>query len=134
MLRPVRRARKASSRTADGVDVRSRASAKLCRPAKTNQPKARGGMPLGRRAAGDPTVVPARENRAMFNPSDLGNRSIAGEAVDSVTGTAAAPAVPKPLAATTRAHAGEVRAVQEMGSAGGDAMRRHGASGRSSIR
>jgi len=133
-LPPVRHALKASSRTAGGVDVHSRISAKLCRPAKTNQPTARGGMPLGRRAAGDPTVVPAREDRAMFNPSDLGSRPIAGEVVDRVTGTAVAPGVPNPLAATTGARAGEVRAARETGSAGGDAMRRQGASSRSSIR
>ena len=133
-LPPVRRARKASFRTAGGVDVRSRASAKPCRPAKTNQPTARGGMPLGRRAVGDSTVVPAREDRVMFNPSDPRSLSIAGEVVDRVTGTAAAPAVPNPLVVTTGARAGEVRAAREMGSADGDAMPRQGASSRSSIR
>src|SRR5271170_7934319 len=127
-LPTVRRARKASFRAAGGVDAHSRASAKLCRPAKTNQPTARGGMPLGRRVVGDPTVVPAREERTTFKPSDLGSRSIAGEVVDRVTGTAAAPAVPNPLAATTGARAGEVRAAREMGSADGDAMPRQGAS------
>ena len=133
MLRPARRARKANSRPAGGVDAHSRVSAKLCRPAKTDQATARGGMLLGR-AVGNPTAVSARKDRATVNPSDLGSRSIAGEVVDRATETAAAPAVPNPLVATTGAPADEVRAAREMGSAGGDAMRRQGASSRSSIR
>ena len=81
-LRPARRARRASSRPAGGGDAHPCASAKLCRPAKTNQPTAHGEMPLDRRTAGDPTAVPARKDRATVNPSDLGSSNIASEALD----------------------------------------------------
>ena len=133
-LRPVPRVRKVSSRPAGGGDAHPRVSAKLCRPAKTNQPTARGGIPLDRRTAGDPTAVPARKDRATVNPSDLGSSNIASEAVDRVMGTAAAHAAANAAIATTAVRAAEVRAARETGSAGGDAMRRQGASSRSSIR
>ena len=121
-------------RCAAGAGGRRRVSAKLCRLAKTNQPTARGGIPLDRRTAGDPTAVPARKDRATVNPSDLGSSNITSEAVDRVMGTAAAHAAANAAIATTGAHADEVRAARETGSAGGDAMRRQGASSRSSIR
>jgi hypothetical protein len=132
--RLARRVRKASSRPAGARDAHPRVSAKLCRPAKTNQPMGRGGIPLDHRAAGDPTAAPARKDRATVNPSDLGNSNIASEAVDRVMGTAAAHAAANAAIATNGARADQVRAARETGSAGGDAMRRQGASSRSSIR
>ena len=129
-LRPVPRVRKASSRHAGGGGAHPRVSAKLCRPAKTNQPTARGAIPLDRLTAGDPTAPPARKDRATVNPSDLGSSNIASEAVDRVMGTAAAYAAAN---AASGARADEVRAAREMGSGVGDAMRRQGASSRSSI-
>jgi hypothetical protein len=133
-LRPARSARRASSRPAGGGDTQPRVSAKLCRPARTNQPTARVGMPLDRRTAGDPTAAPARKDRATVNPSDLGSSNVPSEAVDRVTGTASAHAAVNPATATTEARADEVRAAREMGSAGGDAMRQQDASSRSSMR
>jgi hypothetical protein len=133
-LQPARRVRKASSRPAGGGDAHPGVSAKLCRPAKTNQPTARGGIPLARRTGGDPTALPARQGHATVNPSDLGSSNIATEAVDRVTETAAAHAAANAAIATTAVRAAGVRAGREMGSAGGDAMRRQGASSRSSIR
>jgi hypothetical protein len=130
-LRPARRVRKASSRPAGGGDAHPRVSAKLCRPAKTNQPTARGGIPLDRRTAGDPTAGPAGKDRATVNPSDLASSNIASEAVDRAMGTAAAHAT---ATATTASRAAGVRAARGMGSAGGDAMPRQGVSSRSSIR
>ncbi len=129
--RLTRRVRKASSRPAGAGDAHPRVSAKLCRPAKTNQPTARGGIPLDRRTAGNPTAALARKGHATVNPSDLGRRPIASAAVDRVMGTAAAHAAANAATATTAAGA---RAAREMGSAGGDATRRQGASSRSSIR
>jgi hypothetical protein len=131
-LQPARRVRKASSRHAGGGDAHPPVLAKLCRPAKANQPPARGWIPLDRHTAGDPTAAPARTDRATVNPSDLGSSNIASEAVDRVMGTAAARAAANAATATTAA--GVLPAAREMGSAGGDAMHRQGASSRSSIR
>jgi hypothetical protein len=130
-LQPARRVRNASSRHAGGGDAHPPVLAKLCRPAKANQPTARGWMPLDRHTAGDPTAAPARKGHARINPSDLGSSNIASEAVDRVMGTAAARAAAN---ATTAVRAAGVRAARETGSADGDAMRRQGASSRSSTR
>jgi hypothetical protein len=133
-LRPARRVRKASSRPAGGEDAHPRVSAKLCRPAKTNQRTARGGIPLDRRTAGDPTAGPAGKDCATVSPSDLASSNIASEAVDRAMGTAAAHATANAAIATIAARADEVRAARGMGSACGDAMPRQGVSSRSSIR
>ncbi len=95
---------------------------------------ARVGIPLDRRAGGDPTAVPGRKDRATVNPSDLPSSNIASKAVDCVTGTAAAHAAANAAIAATEVRAAEVRAARETGSAGGGATRRQDASSRSSIR